>query len=102
MVRYIETTDGIKESPAEWRGLRLLGIFNFAAFSLLHLRIVIVKKAGKHTSEIAVSGNRSGLSAFPFENRTIQFKVPELLERYTFVKNRDNGCLVIAEVIMAV
>ena len=44
---------------------------------------------------IATLGNCDGFSVFSYENRQIRFKAPYSLERYTSVKDWDNGYLVV-------
>ena len=46
-------------------------------------------------NEIATLGNRDGSSIFSFGSRTIRFKAPYSLERYTSVKDWNNGYLVV-------
>ena len=46
-------------------------------------------------NEIATLGNRDGFSIFSFGSRTIRFKAPYSLERYTSVKEWDHGYLVV-------
>ena len=46
-------------------------------------------------SDIATLGNEGGFSVFSFGNRVIRFKAPYSLERYTSVKEWDNGYLVV-------
>ena len=46
-------------------------------------------------NEIATLGNRDGFSIFSFGSRTIRFKAPYSLERYTSVKDWNNGYLVV-------
>ena len=45
--------------------------------------------------DMATLGNDAGFSVFSFENRVIRFKAPYSLERYTSVKEWDNGYLVV-------
>ena len=42
-------------------------------------------------NEIATLGNRDGFSIFSFGSRTIRFKAPYSLERYTSDKDWNNG-----------
>lgn len=44
-------------------------------------------------NDIATLGNDAGFSVFSFGNRVIRFKAPYSLERYTSVKEWDNGYL---------
>ena len=44
---------------------------------------------------IATLGNCDGFIVFSYENRQIRFKAPYSLERYTSVKDWDNGYLVV-------
>ena len=46
-------------------------------------------------SDIATLGNEGGFSVFSYGNRVIRFKAPYSLERYTSVKEWDNGYLVV-------
>ena len=46
-------------------------------------------------NEIATLGNRDGFSIFSFGSRTIRFKAPYSRERYTSVKDWNNGYLVV-------
>ena len=46
-------------------------------------------------NEIATLGNRDGFRIFSFGSRTIRFKAPYSLERYTSVKDWVNGYLVV-------
>ena len=46
-------------------------------------------------NDIATLGNDAGFSVFSFGNRVIRFKAPYSLERYTSVKEWDNGYLVV-------
>ena len=46
-------------------------------------------------SEIATLGNEPGFSVFSFGKHVIRFKAPYSLERYTSVKEWDNGYLVV-------
>ena len=71
--------------------------FNFAAFSLRTSRNYgkIAVKAGDPMNEIATLGNRDGFSIFSFGSRNIRFKAPYSLERYTSVKDWNNGYLVV-------
>ena len=46
-------------------------------------------------NEIATLGNRDGFSIVSFGSRTIRFKAPYSLERYTSVKDWNNGYLVV-------
>ena len=46
-------------------------------------------------NEIETLGNRDGFSIFSFGSRTIRFKAPYSLERYTSVKDWNNGYLVV-------
>lgn len=46
-------------------------------------------------NEIVTLGNRDGFSIFSFGSRTIRFKAPYSLERYTSVKDWNNGYLVV-------
>ena len=46
-------------------------------------------------SEIATLGNSAGCSVFSYGNRGIRFKAPYSLERYTSIKEWDNGYLVV-------
>lgn len=46
-------------------------------------------------SGIATLGNGAGFSIFSYGDKTIRFKAPYSLERYTSVKEWDNGYLVI-------
>lgn len=45
--------------------------------------------------EIATLSNDDTFTVFSFGNRTIRFKAPYSLERYTEVKEWDNGYLVV-------
>lgn len=45
--------------------------------------------------DIATLGNDAGFSVFSFGDRVIRFKAPYSLERYTAVKEWDNGYLVV-------
>ena len=45
--------------------------------------------------DVATLGNRDGFSIFSYGNQTIRFKAPYSLERYTSVKEWDNGYLVV-------
>ena len=42
-------------------------------------------------NDIATLGNDAGFSVFSFGNRVIRFRAPYSLERYTSVKEWDNG-----------
>lgn len=44
---------------------------------------------------LATLGNEGKFSIFSFENRTIRFRAPFSLEKYTAVKQWDNGYLVV-------
>lgn len=44
---------------------------------------------------VATLGNQDGFSVFSYGNQTIRFKAPYSLERYTSVKEWDNGYLVV-------
>lgn len=46
-------------------------------------------------NEIATLGNDDMFTIFSFGNRTIRFKSPYSLEKYTEVKEWDNGYLVV-------
>lgn len=46
-------------------------------------------------NEIAMLGNDDMFTIFSFGNRTIRFKAPYSLEKYTEVKEWDNGYLVV-------
>ena len=46
-------------------------------------------------NDIATLENDAGFSVFFFRNRVIRFKAPYSLERYTSVKEWDNGYLVV-------
>lgn len=46
-------------------------------------------------SNTATLGNENGFSVFTYGNRVIRFKAPYSLERYTSVKDWDNGYLVV-------
>ena len=50
-------------------------------------------KKGDPMNDIATLGNDAGFSVFSFGNRVIRFKAPYSLERYTSVKEWDNGYL---------
>ena len=50
-------------------------------------------KEGEPMNDIATLGNDAGFSVFSFGNRVIRFKAPYSLERYTSVKEWDNGYL---------
>lgn len=43
----------------------------------------------------ATLGNSAGFSIFSYGDRTIRFKAPYSLERYTSIKEWDNGYLVV-------
>lgn len=51
-------------------------------------------KEGDRVGDIATLGNDAGFSVFSFDDRVIRFKAPHSLERYTAVKEWDNGYLV--------
>lgn len=42
----------------------------------------------------AILSNRDGFTVFQFQNHTIRFRAPYSLERYTGIKEWDNGYLV--------
>ena len=44
---------------------------------------------------MAVLSHRDGFTVFQFRNHTIRFRAPYSLERYTQVKEWDNGYLVV-------
>lgn len=46
-------------------------------------------------NEIAILGNDDVFTVFSFGDRTIRFKAPYSLEKYTEVKEWDNGYLVV-------
>lgn len=52
-------------------------------------------KGADSMNDIATLGNDAGFSVFSFGNHVIRFKAPYSLERYTFVKEWDNGYLVV-------
>ena len=52
-------------------------------------------KKGDPMNDIATLENDAGFSVFFFRNRVIRFKAPYSLERYTSVKEWDNGYLVV-------
>ena len=52
-------------------------------------------KEGDPMNDIATLGNDAGFSVFSFGNHVIRFKAPYSLERYTSVKEWDNGYLVV-------
>lgn len=52
-------------------------------------------KEGDRMSDIATLGNDAQFSIFSFGNRVIRFRAPYSLERYTAVKEWDNGYLVV-------
>lgn len=56
---------------------------------------MIIMKEGDHMGDIATLGNEGGFSVFSYGNRVIRFKAPYSLERYTSVKEWDNGYLVV-------
>ena len=45
--------------------------------------------------EIATLGNEGRFSVFSFRDKTVRFRAPFSLERYTAVKQWDNGYLVV-------
>ena len=52
-------------------------------------------RKGDPMNDIATLENDAGFSVFFFRNRAIRFKAPYSLERYTSVKEWDNGYLVV-------
>lgn len=52
-------------------------------------------KGADSMNDIATLGNDAGFSVFSFGNHVIRFKAPYSLERYTSVKEWDNGYLVV-------
>lgn len=52
-------------------------------------------KGADSMNDIATLGNAAGFSVFSFGNHVIRFKAPYSLERYTSVKEWDNGYLVV-------
>lgn len=52
-------------------------------------------KEADSMNDIATLGNDAGFSVFSFGNHVIRFKAPYSLERYTSVKEWDNGYLVV-------
>ena len=52
-------------------------------------------KKGDPMNDIATLENDAGFSVFSFRNCVIRFKAPYSLERYTSVKEWDNGYLVV-------
>ena len=62
--------------------------------------IIILKKCRKGcedmgTDNLALLSNRDGFTVFQFGKHTIRFRAPYSLERYTEVKEWDNGYIVV-------
>ena len=78
-------------SIVAWRSVLSGGIFVAFHAKLWYDKI----KKGDPMNDIATLGNDAGFSVFSFGNRVIRFKAPYSLERYTSVKEWDNGYLVV-------
>lgn len=78
-------------SIVAWRS-----VFSGGIFVAFHAKLWYDKiKVGDSMNDIATLGNDAGFSVFSFGNRVIRFKAPYSLERYTSVKEWDNGYLVV-------
>ena len=78
-------------SIVAWRSVLSGGIF-VAFFTILWYDKT---KGADSMNDIATLGNDAGFSVFSFGNHVIRFKAPYSLERYTSVKEWDNGYLVV-------
>lgn len=78
-------------SIVAWRSVLSGGIFVAFHAKLWYDKI----KEGDSMNDIATLGNDAGFSVFSFGNHVIRFKAPYSLERYTSVKEWDNGYLVV-------
>lgn len=52
-------------------------------------------KAGDDMEQVATLGYEGPFSVFSFGNKTVRFKAPYSLEKYTAVKHWDDGYLVV-------
>ena len=78
-------------SIVAWRSVLSGGIF----VAFLEIVWYDKTKGAGSMNDIATLGNDAGFSVFSFGNHVIQFKAPYSLERYTSVKEWDNGYLVV-------
>ena len=61
------------------------------------MKIETSKKVGENMGmeNIALLNNRDGFTVFQFGKHTIRFRAPYSLERYTEIREWDNGYLVV-------